>query len=122
MTANAIPSGIAPHSREPSASPTAPRSGPSAGRPMGEPWAVALVVHGLGEHAGRYRTVAGALTDAGIDVFAYDQRGLRRIGGRARVRGPLRPVSTTTWRSGCSPSGRRVPACRWSCTGTRWAA
>ncbi len=41
----------------------------------GEPWAVALVVHGLGEHAGRYETVAAALTAAGIDVFGYDHRG-----------------------------------------------
>lgn len=43
--------------------------------PAGEPWAVALVVHGLGEHAGRYETVAAALTTAGIDVFGYDHRG-----------------------------------------------
>jgi acylglycerol lipase len=41
----------------------------------GEPWAVALIVHGLGEHAGRYETVAAALTAAGIDVFGYDHRG-----------------------------------------------
>lgn len=43
--------------------------------PVGEPWAVALVVHGLGEHAGRYETVAAALTGAGIDVYGYDHRG-----------------------------------------------
>jgi alpha-beta hydrolase superfamily lysophospholipase len=49
----------------------------------GDPGAVALVVHGLGEHAGRYGTVADALTGAGIDVFAYDQRG---FGGSAGVR------------------------------------
>jgi alpha-beta hydrolase superfamily lysophospholipase len=42
---------------------------------VGEPWAVALIVHGLGEHAGRYETVAAALTAAGIDVFGYDHRG-----------------------------------------------
>jgi len=41
----------------------------------GDPWAVALVVHGLGEHAGRYETVAAALTAAGIEVFGYDHRG-----------------------------------------------
>lgn len=41
----------------------------------GEPWASALIVHGLGEHAGRYETVAAALTAAGIDVFGYDHRG-----------------------------------------------
>ncbi len=43
--------------------------------PVGEPWAVALIVHGLGEHAGRYETVAAALTEAGIDVYGYDHRG-----------------------------------------------
>jgi acylglycerol lipase len=43
--------------------------------PAGEPWAAALIVHGLGEHAGRYETVAAALTAAGIDVFGYDHRG-----------------------------------------------
>jgi acylglycerol lipase len=43
--------------------------------PVGEAWAAALVVHGLGEHAGRYETVAAALTAAGIDVFGYDHRG-----------------------------------------------
>ncbi|MHB8958375.1 MAG: alpha/beta hydrolase [Candidatus Limnocylindrales bacterium] len=42
---------------------------------VGEPWAVALIVHGLGEHAGRYETVAAALTEAGIDVYGYDHRG-----------------------------------------------
>jgi acylglycerol lipase len=42
---------------------------------VGDPWAVALVVHGLGEHAGRYETVAAALTSAGIEVFGYDHRG-----------------------------------------------
>ena len=41
----------------------------------GDPWAVALVVHGLGEHAGRYETVAAALPAAGIEVFGYDHRG-----------------------------------------------
>lgn len=42
---------------------------------VGEPWASALIVHGLGEHAGRYETVAAALTAAGIDVSGYDHRG-----------------------------------------------
>ncbi len=41
----------------------------------GEPWAVTEIVHGLGEHGGRYGNVAGAMTDAGIDTWAYDHRG-----------------------------------------------
>jgi acylglycerol lipase len=51
--------------------------------PAGDPWAVALIVHGLGEHAGRYETVASALTAAGIDTYGYDHRG---FGGSAGFR------------------------------------
>ena len=46
-----------------------------------EPWAVAEIVHGLGEHGGRYETVAEALTRAGIDTWSYDQRGNGGSGG-----------------------------------------
>ena len=37
--------------------------------------AVVLIVHGLGEHAGRYDKVAHRLQDWGFEVRAYDQRG-----------------------------------------------
>jgi len=50
--------------------------------PASEPWAVAELAHGLGEHGGRYETVATALTDAGIDTWAYDHRGNGGSGGR----------------------------------------
>ena len=50
--------------------------------PAQEPWAVAEIVHGLGEHGGRYETVALAFTDAGIDTWSYDQRGNGGSGGR----------------------------------------
>ena len=46
-----------------------------------EPWAVAEIVHGIGEHGGRYETVAVAFTDAGIDTWSYDQRGNGGSGG-----------------------------------------
>jgi alpha-beta hydrolase superfamily lysophospholipase len=36
---------------------------------------VVLLVHGLGEHAGRYDHVANALCNWGFEVCAYDQRG-----------------------------------------------
>ena len=36
---------------------------------------VVLLVHGLGEHAGRYDQVANKLRQWGFDVCAYDQRG-----------------------------------------------
>jgi alpha-beta hydrolase superfamily lysophospholipase len=48
----------------------------------GDPWALALIVHGLAEHAGRYSTVAAALTADRIDVHGYDLRGFGRSAGR----------------------------------------
>jgi alpha-beta hydrolase superfamily lysophospholipase len=49
--------------------------------PATEPWALAEIVHGLGEHGGRYETVAAALTGAGIDTWSYDHRGNGGSGG-----------------------------------------
>jgi alpha-beta hydrolase superfamily lysophospholipase len=40
-----------------------------------------LIVHGLGEHSGRYAHVAEALNAVGWDVAAYDHRGHGRSGG-----------------------------------------
>ncbi len=40
-----------------------------------------LIVHGLGEHAGRYAHVAAHLNAAGYDVLAFDQRGHGLSGG-----------------------------------------
>lgn len=45
-------------------------------------WAGLLLVHGLGEHAGRYDHVAMQMADAGIEVHAYDHRGCGGSGGR----------------------------------------
>jgi alpha-beta hydrolase superfamily lysophospholipase len=42
---------------------------------------VVIVVHGLGEHAGRYETVARALNDWGFAVRGYDQCGHGESGG-----------------------------------------
>ena len=44
--------------------------------------AVVLIVHGLGEHAGRYDHVAHALRNWGFEVRAYDQRGHGESGGK----------------------------------------
>lgn len=55
--------------------------------PDGAPRAVVLLVHGLGEHSGRYSHVAAALVDAGYAVRAFDHRGHGTSGGkRAFVR------------------------------------
>jgi acylglycerol lipase len=40
-----------------------------------DPTAALIIVHGLAEHAGRYRELAGALGERGISCFAFDQRG-----------------------------------------------
>ena len=55
---------------------------PMRQRPRG----VVLIVHGLGEHAWRYDTVAQRLNEWGFVVRAYDQRGHGESGG---VRGVL---------------------------------
>ena len=47
----------------------------------GTPFAHLLLVHGIAEHAGRYRHVAMQLARAGITTHAYDQRGFGASGG-----------------------------------------
>lgn len=55
--------------------------------PDDEPRAVVLLLHGLGEHSGRYEHVAAALVQAGYAVHAVDHRGHGRSEGpRAFVR------------------------------------
>jgi len=48
----------------------------------GPSWASVLMVHGLGEHSGRYEHVGDRLSAAGLDVTAYDHRGMGGSGGR----------------------------------------
>ena len=53
-------------------------------RPKEAPTAIIQILHGLGEHAGRYERFAKAGVDAGHAVFAHDHRG---HGSRAETRG-----------------------------------
>lgn len=46
------------------------------------PKAAILLVHGIGEHSGRYEHVGGALAVAGYDTLGFDQRGFGESGGR----------------------------------------
>ncbi len=39
------------------------------------PWARCLIVHGLGEHSGRYQSLAEYINQSGISVVAFDQQG-----------------------------------------------
>lgn len=51
-------------------------------RPEGEPAAVICLVHGLGEHTGRYEHVAERLAREGYALLAYDLRGHGSSGGQ----------------------------------------
>jgi acylglycerol lipase len=53
--------------------------------PDGEPRGVALVAHGVAEHAGRYGHVAALLTGLGLRVAIPDHRGHGRSGGKRLV-------------------------------------
>jgi acylglycerol lipase len=50
--------------------------------PTGEIRGVVVVLHGIGEHGGRYGEVATRFNDAGYVVAAMDFRGHGRSGGR----------------------------------------
>jgi alpha-beta hydrolase superfamily lysophospholipase len=55
--------------------------------PAGEARGTIVVVHGLGEHIGRYAHIAAFLVGHGWRVVGYDQRGHGRSGGeRGRLR------------------------------------
>lgn len=49
--------------------------------PDGEPRAALVLIHGLGEHSGRYPHLAQRFTDRGIAVFSQDNRGHGRTPG-----------------------------------------
>ncbi len=54
--------------------------------PHASPRGTVLIVHGLGEHGGRYGHVAAQLNAGGWRVLAHDQRGHGRSGGdRGRI-------------------------------------
>ena len=50
--------------------------------PASQPRARMLIVHGLGEHSGRYAALAGDLNALGISVRAFDHRGHGRSQGK----------------------------------------
>ncbi len=50
--------------------------------PDAPPRAVILLVHGVGEHLGRYHHVARALVERGYAVYALDHRGHGQSGGK----------------------------------------
>src|SRR5690242_20601916 len=51
-------------------------------QPEGPARGVVCLVHGIGEHSGRYGHVAATLGDAGYATLAYDLRGHGRSAGQ----------------------------------------
>lgn len=50
--------------------------------PTTEAKAAALLIHGMGEHSGRYEHVGARLAERGIDTVAIDNRGYGQSGGK----------------------------------------
>lgn len=63
---------------------TAPDGGSAVGatHEAGDPRAAVVLVHGIGEHSGRYDHVGRFLAQRGHDVLAFDNRGHGQSGGR----------------------------------------
>ena len=79
-----------------------------AWNPSGESKAVLCLVHGLGEHCGRYDHVAAALTQAGYALFAFDLRGHGNSeGSRGHI--PDYPVLMDDITRALDEAGRRYP-------------
>ena len=55
--------------------------------PKGTPRASVILLHGMGEHGGRYRQVAEYLADQNLRVFLPDLRGFGKSGGRRAFAG-----------------------------------
>ncbi|MDH7554804.1 MAG: alpha/beta hydrolase [Spirochaetota bacterium] len=49
---------------------------------VANPKAVLVIIHGLGEHSGRYGNLIDALQTKGIAIFGLDHRGFGRSGGK----------------------------------------
>lgn len=49
---------------------------------VGNPWASVLILHGIGEHSGRYDRTGRLMAQAGLEVQSFDLRGHGLSGGR----------------------------------------
>ena len=74
-----------------------------------EPWAVAEIVHGLGEHGGRYGTVAEALTRRRHRHLVLRPARQRRLGRSAWPRGQLVDPPRRPGGAADLASGTRIP-------------
>ena len=58
-----------------------PDEAAAGGAWAGRPWAHLLLVHGLGDHSGRYEHVGEQFAAAGVDTWSFDLRGNGGSGG-----------------------------------------
>ncbi|KAJ1963765.1 hypothetical protein GGI12_001850 [Dipsacomyces acuminosporus] len=58
------------------------------------PAATLVIVHGLGEHADRYDSMARSFARGGIQVLGFDQRGFGKTGRRSGTLGDNEGIST----------------------------
>ena len=90
-------------------------------RPAGEARAAVAVVHGYGEHGGRYRQLAGELAASGFCVCVYDLRGHGRSAGRRGHVGRFKEYLDDTGQF-VDWARLQAGACRCSCSATAWVA
>ena len=90
-------------------------------QPETPPKAVVCLVHGLGEHSGRYAHVAAALNDAGYALLGFDLRGHGKSGG-PRGHTPSYEALMDDIGRLLDEAASAIPASRSSFTGTAWAA
>jgi alpha-beta hydrolase superfamily lysophospholipase len=76
-------------------------------------WGSVFLIHGLGEHSGRYEALTGRLVASGLSVFSFDLRGHGLSGGdRGDIESFddfLQDVACMrgVWEEECLPGGRR---------------
>ena len=83
---------------------------------------VALLVHGYGEHIGRYDHVAAALVDHGAVVYGLDHIGHGKSGGERVIVEDFDDVVDRSRHRGGRAARATGRICPWSSSATRWAA
>lgn len=76
-----MPAAVAPHSHQLNAADGTPLYVTDYLLPMQAARGSVVIMHGLGEHSGRYRRLAQFLNDCGLSVRCYDHRGHGRSSG-----------------------------------------
>lgn len=89
--------------------------------PSGKARGVVCLVHGVGEHIGRYQADGEALAEGGYILAGFDQRGFGKSGAAAGIPQASRLTLTISICSSLKSPGD-IPTNRASCTVTAWEA